>query len=125
MNSTTEKNASQKVCPFRLTDHNSDQHCIGSRCMAWRWIEPERCNVQLYFAAHNEVIPKGGPQRPFHIPNSLEWFENDEGECGWIEPEENAALRRLGYCGRCENPNVNNLYSEVMPELRKMIGGAS
>lgn len=34
----TEEEAKKRVCPLSRDEYGSWKHCLGSGCMAWRWV---------------------------------------------------------------------------------------
>jgi len=78
--------------------------CIGSRCNWWEWkgrVEPER----LWCSSINSRLVEE-LERPIEVPASYVWVpfkERDEEGitrwAHWIEPMDEAARRRKGYCG--------------------------
>lgn len=85
----TEKEASERWCPFvgarfiTATPPASDK-CIGSRCMAWRWIEDGDEDV-----VYNQTEkPSGDGWQP---------YSDSPSNCAWKRPR--PAGERKGYCG--------------------------
>lgn len=102
----TEKDAQAKRCPLpmgTMNDSRTQNHCIGSGCMAWDWEDPE-----------DEVRGVDLSTESFTEPE-IEAFTPPEGE-GWearnkpYQPEgygrrwrlhfyRPAGARRRGFCG--------------------------
>lgn len=101
----TEKEAGKKWCPNTFNG-GAGSCCIGSSCMAWRWTgrHPET-RFRLCIDAPQATIEPD--PRPSNIPSSWDWvpyMDEDDDPAGWIEPQEEASARRLGYCGAFGRP---------------------
>jgi hypothetical protein len=100
----TEREAGAYFCPNMLAIKGG---CMGSRCMAWRWLESTSFGgfTPGFLMADDREATKE-PERPTYVPRS--WiFKAFHGEqdlpAGWIEPEEEFRDRvfnkRRGFCG--------------------------
>jgi len=73
--------------------------CVASRCAMWRWSgEPP---ARQRFAAYDSALIDE-PERPAHVPASLQWHPYDDSEgdpAQWVEDDASANARRRGYCG--------------------------
>lgn len=52
----TEQEASRKWCPNRELRQNANACCIGSECMAWRWIPDE---LVAFVAGSKTIVSEG------------------------------------------------------------------
>lgn len=151
----TEKESGAHWCPFsrvailrddgsvepnstsynRLDEDNgtlvpAGSFCIGSRCMAWRWIDsgtqrwktwegyhypPElSTNSEERVAWINENV-KEPDERPDDVPASWVWQPAEVAFTDqrypyvkaprWLQPEEEAKANRHGYCSLMERGN--------------------
>lgn len=95
----TESEASRKWCPRRTTEGAT---CLGSGCMAWRWMDRECGRFVAVPGLLEEVEPAG---RPAEVPAHWEYVgpvrerNGVKRYGGWREPAEEARMRRRGYCG--------------------------
>ena len=76
--------------------------CVGASCMHWKW---ENHTEQKFHAASDRRATVE-PDRPNDLPDSWQWLPYGKlysglvGEnAGWVEPIEEAMLRRKGRCG--------------------------
>lgn len=118
----TEKDARGKRCPlpiWALHDQRTQNHCIASDCMAWRWSgdAPEIPTRKLWWPETEDdalLRSSEGPVRPSEAIG-VPWIpvsggEEDENWEGgyWQEPSDahraridDAKASRLGFCGAC------------------------
>ena len=75
--------------------------CAGKECAAWRWDEPllRRFIVAKNVNAAEEIESDGSQQAGERIPDGWQFVPSGKDPAGWVEPEETATARRLGYCG--------------------------
>jgi len=123
----TETQAAKKWCPhvrFAFGDDDSAANrwesvsetllapskcqCIGSDCMAWRWLDPSvkpaMRNVLGNSWAETEADTDG---RPPEVPADWEFCPaTDEDAACWREPEAAANAKRRGYCGLSGLPKI-------------------
>lgn len=57
----SEKEAKQRVCPMSISTASVHTNCIGSHCMAWRWVgkedEKKPYENQLGFCGMTQQFP--------------------------------------------------------------------
>jgi hypothetical protein len=95
----TEIEACVKICPM---SENLSHTCIGSKCMAWRWVEVSNPSngVQRFYVADNPSAQNEleAGKRPEYCKN-WQFMPCIDEPAGWLEPKSEADLRRQGYCG--------------------------
>lgn len=97
----------ENVSPARLV---VGCKCLGADCGGWRWWE----DVALTFLMARDPELQATwdalgedddpPERPDHVPASYDFVYQDGEPAGWVEPFEQANLRRRGYCGPSGRP---------------------
>lgn len=96
-----ENEAQEKGCPLlRMAPMGKFCGCIGSQCAMWRWYSaasPRRVKCENQ-AAETEAEAGTRPEGPW------EFAPCDEFDAQWVETEESANARRLGYCGLAGRP---------------------
>lgn len=102
----TEATAKTKVCPFAHGFNLGQALCLGSRCMAWDWTDPEF----EYYHGHTATPYRGAaysmtahwPDGALPLGMDWEWESvlaispNASTSGWWRRPKPN----RLGQCGR-------------------------
>ena len=95
----TEKEAKKLICQEGRSYPVGVSYCLGSQCMAWVW---EAKPWRTHYVA-DDAMAVIEPPRPDRVP--AHWAfkraqpEDDMPAC-WVEPEEEAKARRIGYCGK-------------------------
>lgn len=96
--------ANTKVCPFALGFNLGQALCLGSRCMAWEWADPE----YEYYHGQVATMHRGAaysmtahwPEGSLPLGTDWEWepaLKDPAPSVGWWRrPKPN----RLGQCGR-------------------------
>lgn len=96
----TFTDAGSRHCPMQLNAELVGR-CWGPQCMAWRW---DRVAPNLYVIAARRSSTRE-PVRPVNVPSSWKWLPYDEDRpAQWMEPDEEAMARSLGYCGLAGKP---------------------
>lgn len=118
----TEKEAKEKWCPHVriavLAGHggaacnthpdpyiDADCRCAGSRCAMWRWSEPRK--ARRAYTCDDTTATTDPGNRPGAVPADWCFEPHDAAEgdpAAWVEPEDQANLRRRGYCGLAGKP---------------------
>jgi len=98
----TEQEASNKICPFSRNQPLAGL-CMGSRCMAWNWVQSE--NESMY--ANNPDYIQAQGKLKANVP--LEFVDGDMIAKGWTVNKHVSAIfssrytkprkNRLGECG--------------------------
>lgn len=97
----TESEAKAKICPLRSME------CLASDCAFWRWSPATNPSngVQRFYVADNasaENERDAGKKPKGH--ERWEFVPCDGDPAGWLEPRQDADLRRKGYCGIAGEP---------------------
>jgi hypothetical protein len=95
--------AHQKACPLLMLSPRENQTgmvCMGASCMLWRWAEHPP--IRKFWPAKNPEATEPEGKRPTNGGSVFVWSgytPGDDDGAGWVETEESAAARRMGFCG--------------------------
>lgn len=99
----TTVHAEHTLCPLKPANHPIRSACCdGSLCALWRWDSPMK---QRHCPATNQDA-ETETDAGFKPPHCEGWEfcpAGDDSAC-WVEPDEEAAARREGYCGMGSKP---------------------
>lgn len=100
----TEADARNNACPCAR-----EAVCLGSNCMAWRWNSmPSR--IVLRAENRNATDVKDAGPLPLRAVgfDFNPYDEAEGGEAAWLEPDEQRAARRTGFCGLAGKPEYGS-----------------
>jgi hypothetical protein len=99
----TEAQAAEAWCPERVKAE-FPEHCAGPGCMMWRWATPPAYRRVSIPPRLEDAMSEAEPTRPESVCETWKWSPPDADPGCWVEPEEEAAARRTGYCGLAGKP---------------------
>lgn len=79
-------------------------NCIGPRCAMWRWDDVVN-RRQRNAEKHDAATEQEAGYKPPHC-EGWEFFPAGDAQACWVEPEESANARRVGYCGLAGKPGI-------------------